>query len=54
MGQTEVGETWNWVWPHIYGGVPTGVPGVITSAYEIQSDVEGKFLSISGITYDKI
>ena len=41
VGKTEVGETWNWVCPHIFGGIPTGVPGVATSVYEIQRDVEG-------------
>ena len=35
VGQTEVGETWNWVCPHIFGGIPTKVPGVVTSMYEI-------------------
>ena len=54
MGQTEVGETWNWVCPHIFGGIPTGVPGVITSVYKMQCDEEGNFLSISGLTDDKI
>ena len=54
MGQTEVGETWNWVCPHIFGGIPTGVLGVVTSVYEMQRDAEGKFLSIYGFTDDKI
>ena len=54
VGQTEVGETWNWVCPHIFGGIPTGVLGVVTSVYEMQRDAEGKFLSISGFTDDKI
>ena len=53
MGQTEAGETCNWVCPHDFGGIPTGVPGVVTSAYEMKRDVEGKFLSISGSTDDK-
>ena len=53
VGQTEVGETWNWVCPHIFSGIPTGVPGVVTSVYEIQRDAEGVFLSIYGLTDDK-
>ena len=52
--QTEVGETWNWVCPHIFCGIPTGVPGFVTSVYEVQRDAEGVFLSISGLTDDKI
>ena len=54
VGKTEGRETWNWVCPHIFGGIPTGVLGVITSVYEMQRDAEGKFLSISGYTDDKI
>ena len=54
MGQTEVGETWNRVCPRIFGSIPTGVSGVVTSLYEVQHDAEGKFLSISGLTGNKI
>ena len=54
MGQTEVRETWNWFCPHILGGIPTSVLGVVTSVYEIHRDAEGKFLSISGFTDDQI
>ena len=53
MGQTEVGETWNWVCPHISGGIPTGFPGFSISVYEMQHDAEGKFISLSGLTDDK-
>ena len=53
VGQTEVGENWNWFCPHIFGGIPTVVPGVVISVYEIQRDVGGKSLSISGLTDDK-
>ena len=49
-----MGETWNWFCPHIFGGIPNGVPGVFTSVYEIQRDVEGRFLSVSGLADDKI
>ena len=53
MGQTEVGETWNLVCPHIFDGIPTGVLGVVTSVYGMQHDAEDKFISISDLTYDK-
>ena len=54
VGQTEVVETWNWFCPHILGGINTRVLGVVTSVYEMQHGAEGKFLSISGLTDDKI
>ena len=50
--QTEVGETWNWFCPHIFVGIPTGVPGVVTSLYEIQCGAEGTFLYIYSLTGD--
>ena len=53
VGQTEVGETWHWFCPHIFGGITTGVPGFLTSVYETKRDEKGKFLSISGLTDDK-
>ena len=52
--QIEVGETWNWVCPHIFGGIPTRIPGVVTSVYEIQHYTEGKCLVIYGLTDNKI
>ena len=36
MRQTEVVETWNYVCPHILGGIATRVLGVVTSVYEMQ------------------
>ena len=49
-----MGETWNWVCPHIFGGIPTRFPWVVTSVYEIKQDAEGHFPSISGLTDHKI
>ena len=53
VGQTEVGETWSFVCPHIFCGIPTGVVGFVTSVYEMKRDAERKFLSISSLTDDK-
>ena len=53
MGQTEAGETWNWVCPHNFGGIFAGVPGVVTSVYEIQFDEERSIISIYCLTGDK-
>ena len=36
------------------GGIPIGVPGFVTSVYEMQCDAKGKFISISGFSDDKI
>ena len=48
-----MGGTWNWVCPRIFGGIPTGVPRVVTRVYEMQHYAEGKFVSISGLIDDK-
>ena len=53
VGKTEVGETWNWVCPHISRGILTKFPGVATGVYEMRRNAEGKFLSDSGLTDDK-
>ena len=53
VGQTEVGETWNWVCPHIFGGIPTGVLGVVKRIHGMKCDEEGKFISISSLTDDR-
>ena len=53
VGQTEVEENWNCVFPHFFGGIPTRVTGVVTSVYEMKRDAEGKFIYISGLTDDK-
>ena len=53
VGQTEMGETWNWVCSNIFSFIPAWVPGIVTSLYEIQRDAEGKYISVSGLTGDK-
>jgi len=50
VGNTEAGESWDWICPHIFGGIPTSVEGVVTNIFEIKRDETGKFLSISGLT----
>uniref|UniRef100_A0A7S1YZL4 Uncharacterized protein n=1 Tax=Trieres chinensis TaxID=1514140 RepID=A0A7S1YZL4_TRICV len=50
VGETAVGDTWDWVCPHIFGGLPTSVPGVITKIYDMKRSPDGKFLSIEGLT----
>ena len=48
VGQSEVGETRNQVFLHIFGGIPTEVLGFFTIVYEMNHDTEGNFIYIYG------
>lgn len=51
VGDTSVGSTWNdWACPHIYGGIPGHVDGVVTKVYAMKRNKEGTFVSIEGLT----
>jgi len=62
VGSTDVKEEWKKenanegaeeaaVFPHIYGGIPVSIPGIVTAVYPMQRDPnDGKFLSIEGVT----
>mmetsp|Transcript_12165 Transcript_12165/g.28882 ORF Transcript_12165/g.28882 Transcript_12165/m.28882 type:complete len:307 (-) Transcript_12165:159-1079(-) len=52
VGNTEVKEEWkNQVFPHIYGGIPASIPGIVTETYPMKRDTaSGRFLSITGLT----
>lgn len=39
-----------WQCPHIYGGIPSNVPGVVLNVYQMGRDQSGQFLSIIGLT----
>ena len=39
-----------WVCPHIYGGLPTTVDGILVKIYDMVRDAEGNFLSIFELT----
>jgi mannose-6-phosphate isomerase-like protein (cupin superfamily) len=39
-----------WVCPHIYGGIPTTIEGVLVNTFPIERNVEGTFLKITGVT----
>ena len=39
-----------WVCPHIYGGLPTTVDGILVNIYDMVRDGEGNFLSILKLT----
>jgi uncharacterized protein (DUF952 family)/mannose-6-phosphate isomerase-like protein (cupin superfamily) len=51
VGDTETGSQWtSWVCPHIFGGIPTQISGIVTNTYPMKRDPEGNFLSIEGIS----
>ena len=51
VGETGVGDTWeSWICPHIYGGIPTKLEGIVTHVYDMKRDNDGTFLSIVGLT----
>lgn len=51
VGATKDDSNWDWICPHMYGGIPTSIDGVVTKTFAIQREEEtGKFLSISGLT----
>lgn len=39
-----------WVCPHIYGGIPTTVEGVLVKTYKMERNEDGAFLNITGLT----
>jgi len=51
VGETAVGQTWSeWRCPHIFGGIPASLPGVVLRTYPMKRDDQGKFLCIEGLT----
>lgn len=50
VGETATGVEWtDWVCPHVFGGIPTQIKGVVTKIYPMKRNVTGTFLSIEGI-----
>eukprot|EP00977_Amphora_coffeiformis_P002850 scaffold528_cov165-Amphora_coffeaeformis.AAC.62 len=37
------------MYPHIFGGIPASVPGIVTETFRMTRDSSGKFLSIEGL-----
>jgi len=50
VGETGVGESWDWVCPHIYGGIPTTIDGIVTMTFDMKRETDGTFVSIVGLT----
>merc|ERR1712106_775191 len=50
VGDQNVADDWNeWVCPHIYGGIPGQVEGVVNTTYPMIRDEKGNFLRIEGV-----
>ncbi len=50
VGDIDTDKNWNFVCPHIYGGIPVHVEGVVTKVYKMSRSMEdGTFLSIEGL-----
>lgn len=51
VGETGVPDNSDdWQCPHIYGGIPGHIDGIVTKIYKMERDDKGNFLSIEGIT----
>ncbi|KAL7478723.1 hypothetical protein ACHAWX_000122 [Stephanocyclus meneghinianus] len=51
VGEKGVDAKWeDWVFPHVYGGIPTHIKGVVTNIYDMTRSSDGTFLSIEGLT----
>jgi uncharacterized protein (DUF952 family)/mannose-6-phosphate isomerase-like protein (cupin superfamily) len=51
VGETDVSNTWDtWVCPHVYGGFPTHMDGIVTNTYPMKRSEDGTFLLIEGIS----
>jgi uncharacterized protein (DUF952 family)/mannose-6-phosphate isomerase-like protein (cupin superfamily) len=52
VGEASVGDAWgeSWICPHIYGGIPTTLDGIVTQVYDMERDEDGTFISIIGLT----
>lgn len=51
VGTTNVSNTWQtWICPHIYGGIPGHISGIVTNIYPMKRNEQGQFLFIEGLT----
>jgi hypothetical protein len=53
VGNTSVSDEWkesSWQCPHIFGGIPGYIPGIVTKIYPMKRDDAGRFLSIESLT----
>jgi hypothetical protein len=50
VGDTGISDTWDWICPHIYGGIPTTLDGIVYKTYPMMRQADGTFVSIVGLT----
>jgi uncharacterized protein (DUF952 family) len=52
VGMTSTDSQWsNWACPHIFGGIPTQVDGIVQKTFPIERDAStGNFVRITGLT----
>ena len=51
VGDTITSESWEHVvFPHVYGGIPTCVHGIVTKVYSVKRGQDGSFNEITGLT----
>lgn len=53
VGVQSVSEAWepsDWKCPHIYGGIPVTIDGIVSKIYDMKRDSEGNFLAVVGLT----
>jgi mannose-6-phosphate isomerase-like protein (cupin superfamily) len=53
VGETATDKTASDIqWPHIYGGIPAHLPGIVTHTFPMKRDSNGTFVAIEGIVND--
>jgi uncharacterized protein (DUF952 family)/mannose-6-phosphate isomerase-like protein (cupin superfamily) len=51
VGERATGANWSaWICPHIFGGIPTQINGIVINTYAMMRDQEGNFLSLEGFS----
>ena len=49
VGDIATDKSWKHICPHVYGGLPAHIDGVVKRVYPMTRNDEGKFLSIEGL-----
>ena len=51
VGDISTANTWDtWICPHIFGGLPGQVDGIVTNTFKMKREEDGKFVCIEGLT----
>ena len=52
VGSIATDSAWDgkWICPHIYGGIPPHIDGIVTKTYHMNRTAGGTFLNIEGLT----